>query len=119
MPRGYFSEHDYRRAYNVMYGEWLPLSPCDCQEEFKLNANTPDPERLLLKKEAFENLSEEAKEIINTILYSSSEALELLKTPKKKLLTKGSVAKYFFKKWHSRFITELTIREIQRWLKQL
>ncbi len=119
MPKG-FNEHDYKHAFDILFGKWDGVSPCDCEDDgVRLYSYTPSPEKLLMKKQAWDNLSSEAKEIILTILYAPKEVLDLLKTPKRKLLTRNSIMRYFKRNWHSPFITELTIKEIQKWLKQL
>lgn len=116
-------EINYLRAIQIMYGEWHSINPCDyCDEE--TNDCTVESERIssediVIKKESWENLSDEAKEVINTILYAPAEILEVLKTPKRKLLTKKSVQKYFRKVWYSNFITDIIIEEITQWAKQL
>lgn len=113
MPNKGVSEHDWLRGFEVLYGEWyLP-------EDVHLHSNYPNPEVILLKKEAWENLSMEAKEMIDYILNSPAEIVDLLKTPKRKLLTKRSIRRYFRRYWSSKFITDITIKEITRWVNQL
>ena len=68
------------------------------------------------KKQQFNHLSEEAKEVIQLILNSPTEILELIKTPKQNRITRTRVKKYFSTVWHSKFITEKTIEEIEETL---
>lgn len=115
------SVHDWQRGFDVIYGEWYSVNPCDCEADYeiRLHARIPNPEQILLRKEAWENLSTEAKEIIEVILDSPAEILEMLKTPKRRLLTKRSIRKYFRSRWNSKFIADMTIKEISVWANQL
>ena len=114
---------NYLRAIQVLYGEWLSISHTDyCEEEtndITVVAESITPEDLIIKKEAWEELSNEAQEVIMTILSAPSEILEILKTPQRKLLTKRSIEKYFRNIWHSKFIAGQTIREIKNWAREL
>ena len=125
------SEQNYINAYNIMYGQWTSIAPCDYIEGEK-DANEPSyisteviisdmvsAEEQVIKKQEWHNLSDEAKEIITTIVFGPSEILEIIKTPQRKLLTKKSIMKYFRQIWKSKFISGYTIKEIVKWVNQL
>lgn len=114
---------NYQNAYDILYGEWLSVHPTDCQnedeQECRLFANTLLPDQTVLKNEAFTILSEEAKEIINTILFTPVEIIDLIATPKTKKITLRGIKRYFAKKWKSAFIVEITIKEVKEWVNKL
>lgn len=114
---------NYQAAYDILTGIWYPIDPCDYYEEdsdeFPLHAHYQSPLSLILKEEAWNGLSNEAKEMVNVVLNSPSEILELISTPKSGNITKRSIRKYFSIIWKSRIITNLTIKEITRWVNKL
>jgi len=122
MPKRVVAEH-YQSAYDIMYGKWTSISPCDIYsddgEEHPLHAENLSSEQLLIKKEAWEELSEEAKEVITTVLYVPNEIVNLITTPNTKNITLRSVKKYFIEKWKSKFIVDLTLKEIAFWIAKL
>lgn len=114
---------DYIVAMLIITEGLIGIDPCDC-EDAELNvistySKMPSPEEIAIKKDLFEHLSQEAKEIINTILYSPEEVYQLLLTPKKKRITKKRIRLLFQEAWKSQYITELAMEEISRWVKQL
>lgn len=115
--------HDYLRAFEVLYGSYVSVDPCEAWDEdggnFILKSPALNPERMLIRKESLESLSSEALEMIDTILNAPDEILDLLKTPKSRRITKPRVRKYFYSVWNSRFITNITIKEVSRWVNQL
>lgn len=104
-------EENYIRAFHALYGEYT-----DCVE---LCSSLPNPEQTLLRKESYEKLSAEAKEMISIILNSPAEIIEMLLTPKQKRITKRYVKKYFATIWMSTFIADITIKEVTRWVNRL
>jgi len=122
MPKA-VSSINYLRAIQILFGEWKSISHTDLIQEDSneciVKADNLSPEDMLIKQEAYQRLSEEAKEVIMMIVSSPNEILDMLMTPKKKLLTQKSIARYFKKIWMSEFITELTIKEIKQWVKNL
>ena len=77
-----------------------------------------DPESFVMKKESFENLSEESKEVIKMILDSPNEVLSALST-KSGLITKRSVRQGLQKLWSSNFLAKYVINEITSWVNKL
>ena len=81
-----------------------------------LSSKIPTQDKLLIRKDLYENLSPEAREIINVILYAPNEILQTLGF---KNITKRAVRLYFTKIWNSKWITEITIKELTHWANQL
>jgi len=123
-------EANYIRAYEIMYGKWFSIDQCDSSEDDHISENhisysivlpsdKLSAEEYLIKKQEFENLSNEAKEIIDLVLSLPLEFTEILYTPVRKRLTKKSIYEYFKTVWKSKFITSITIKEITDWVKKL
>lgn len=51
-------------------------------------------EKEIIKKDAFEKLSQEAKMIVNHIYFAPDEVLKMLTTPQRNRITKGSLNIY-------------------------
>ena len=81
-----------------------------------LHSKIPSPEAIFIKKDAYERLSPEAKEIIQVIIYSPNEILESLGFQN---ITKRAVRIYFSKVWNSKWIAKHTIKELTKWTNQL
>jgi len=112
---------DYIIACLILADGFVRIHPCDIVEDGFIShySKMPSPEEIAIKKDTYEKLSEEAKEIITTILNSPEEILELLSTPKNKNITVRTVRKFFSQIWISKFITENTIKDIAKWVNQL
>lgn len=122
MPKNLIVEN-YYSAWEIMFGVWISIDPCDYYEEenddFPLSSHEPSCLSLILKEEEWKGLSNEAKEMVDTVLNSPSEILELISTPKLEKITKRSIRKYFSEIWKSRFITDITIQEVANWVNKL
>jgi len=121
MPKG-ISEMNYIHAIQIMYGEWGSINHCDCEDidgEYVLPAKSISAETKLIKKQTWENLSAEAKELILVIISAPDELLEIFKTPERGIFSKRRIKKHFKRIWFSKFITETTIKEITKWVNQL
>lgn len=70
-------------------------------------------EKKVIKKDLYEKTSQEAKEVINLVLNTPSELIEIISTPKGKI-TKSKIKKYLLDKWKSQFLVELIMKEISR-----
>jgi hypothetical protein len=110
MGRKKLEDFDYLCAYLLLFGDLYTVNPCDVYDvnEFPLYSKIPSPEKLLIKKQSFEMLSDEAKEIISTIANIPEE-----------LLSRKFIRRHFRRIWNSKFITDRTIREITTWANQL
>ena len=78
-----------------------------------------NPEKLMIKMQEYDSLSNEAKEIISTILNCPEEILELFKTPKIGMISKRMIFKVFSDIWKSKLIADSAIKEISGWVKTL
>ncbi len=90
-------------VYNLMftsYGEisYMELSTFGDEQNFVLPGHFNQEEEYL-KKEAFEKLSREAKQVIDIVLNSSSEILEKFKTSKYNLYSKELLKGYLKEKF--------------------
>lgn len=121
MPKKVIADN-YIKAFNVIYGKKLSINTVEHNDEeglVILKSETLTPEKILIRKQLFNSLSKEAKEVIQLILNSPSEILDLIKTPKQKRITKIRIRQYLNRSWHSTFITDLTIQELEEWVKLL
>lgn len=90
-------------------------------EEYKVDLADEkyyDPEKILIKKEAWRSLSDEAKEVINILLKAPSETLDALSTPTG-LITKRSIQLGLQKLWKSKFIAKIVVEELTQWANRL
>jgi hypothetical protein len=116
--------HNYISFYNIMKGIKTVStieSSTDYNEddEIVLQSNVIDPERLLIKKSEFQNLSRDAKEIIDQIINAPPEFFDLIKTPKRGIISKGMLLHLFSDLWHSEFSVREVFKEIEEWIKTL
>jgi len=96
----------------------------NCRKETKakiiLQLSKPDyTEEKIIKRESFQSLSKEAKEIINIIINQPKEIRNILATPKLKLITKRSIFLHLKKVFNSEFLAKSIIEEIETWVNQL
>ena len=89
--------YSYLTVYQTMrYGD-IPYFeqsvPRENQEEIMLPSSS-NQERDIIKKDLFAKLSSEAKEIINIVLNSPNEILEIFKTPKYNLISRNKIKEY-------------------------
>lgn len=79
-----------------------------------------NPEKEMMKKEEYQNLSDEAKHIISLIINAPSEILEMM-TPKTKNLTIRSVSLFISKVFFNRKVpekkTQKVIKEIESFVR--
>jgi len=113
-------EENYVRAFQIMFGEWIQINTIESiHTEIVLASKIPNPEKLFLKKESYDKLSNEAKEIIETVLDCPQEIFELLYVPKFKRMTKRRIRIYFRAAWRSKFFADHAIEEVTKWVNQL
>ena len=107
---GYFAliVSEYK-SYNT-----IELFNTEQPDNIILHSKIPNPETIFFKKDAYQKLSPEAKEIINVILYSPNEILEEFQN-----ITRRSVRLYFSAIWNSKWIARHTIKELTNWANQL
>ncbi|HUU89009.1 MAG TPA: hypothetical protein VMX17_14840 [Candidatus Glassbacteria bacterium] len=116
---------NYLRAIQIMFGKWYSVNHTDHNyenedgHEYTLPSQTISVEQKIIKNEMWENLSEEAKEIVMAIISSPDEIINIFKTPKRGIYSKKKIKKHFSKIWSSKFISDITIQEITKWVNQL
>ena len=84
-----------------------------------LYSKCTSPEESLIKKDAYEKLSNEAKHIINTIINCSSEDLCVFLTPKYKQPSKRRMIAILEKTYYSKVVAMNLMEEIGQWVKTL
>lgn len=128
MKKNYYSQYnpsevDLLTAYNLMFGKEGQISyselPWGDSEQFILPSDS-NQEKSFLRREAFEKLSDEAKEVIDVLLNSSGEILQIICTSKFGMYSKRLLKKYFHenKGWKNKKI-EKTFREITHYVNAL
>lgn len=79
------------------------------------------PEQILLKKEKWELLREETKQVIELLLDCPNEILlEIIGTRKKSYrnqLTPKRIAKYLYKQWEEKNIVNVVMKEIREYIR--
>lgn len=115
------NEYNYILAYNILKGIDI-ISSTECQDENSceiiLQSEQINPEQLLIKKDSFENLSQEAKELILIIINAPQEFLDLFKTPARLIWSRNFFKKCLVDSLKSKIIAESIIEEISIWVKQ-
>lgn len=83
-----------------------------------------DPESILIRVEheqeidrAYNGLSEEAKELIATILDGPKDVVDQMRTDTLKIITKKQIRKYLTKQWGDKGFVDNLIDEITRFVK--
>ena len=87
-------------------------------DEQILPTNEIDPETALLKIEELNSLSNEARSVIDLILYAPLESLGLFTTPAGNF-TKRSVRLGLQKIWKSKFMARTVVEELTKWTNRL
>jgi hypothetical protein len=108
------SDHDLMTAVNLVLGSGI-IDP----ENAELQAHLQSAEKMMIKVQEYERLSNEAKEAIEMIINGPSEVIEALSTPIQRVITVRSVRRFLTAYFCSVYIAESTIKEIQSWVKDL
>lgn len=86
--------------WTILAGYWAycieNYIPID--EAIELPNTEADPEEIVIRKELFENLSAEAKQVVFLILNAPQETFEALGTPITGKINPASICKYLHKK---------------------
>lgn len=103
-------------AYDL--SNYVPCNTTDCynEEEVSLSCNCIQEEELN-KRDAFQRLSEEAKEIIGTILDAPKEVLLNIASVKNHKINKKRVQDYFAVVFDSDKKSKKAIKEIEKFVK--
>jgi hypothetical protein len=114
---------NYQKAFAVMYGKWLSVNT---QENLRpadgsvvLSSRQPNPEEAVIKKDLFDKMSAEAKEIVETILEGPAEIIEHFASPKEKRINVRRILSYYQIRWSSPLISKRVIEEIREWVQNL
>jgi hypothetical protein len=86
------------------------LEPLDPHAEDPFPSKLPSPEEIVIKKQLFQQLSQEAKELINIILDAPDEIVELIKTREQKRITKRKIKDHLIKTFGGKFTAEMIIK---------
>lgn len=116
------NEYSYLIVYNYIKDgiKNIPTTEAIENEETDIILpSTIDPEKELIKKDNYSKLSVEAKEIINIILNSPQEVLELFITPKRKNISLVKLKEILIKSWNSTILVESAFKEIKEWVRKL
>lgn len=107
-------EEDILTAWNFVNGSALVD-----YETIDLHTQMISAEKMLIRIQEYQQLSNEAKEVIGLILFGSTEVLNAIATPIKKTITIKLVRKFLFRHFSSEFIADHTIKELRNWANQL
>ncbi len=89
------------------------------ETEIMIADDTYNPEKILLKKDAFDSLSDEAKYLLRIILDAPQELIEVLYTQKYKKTSKARIKKFLLKRLHwNRLKVNKAFREIKKYLRE-
>lgn len=130
MQKNYYNqynpkERDLELVFNLMFtqkGEipYLELSNFEDGENRGFTLPSVDnPEFYLLKKESFQKLSYEAREVIKTILDAPTEITELITTNVFGLYSKKLIKKYFLDKGWKRKLLDNVFNELATFASDL
>jgi len=108
--------NDYLTVYEIWKNDCVVLTTTDEQGQMILKEQKT-PESLYLKKEAYQKLSNEAKEIIMTIINAPAEMVEIF-SPKLGKVNINKVISYFKNKIGNRK-TKLAVKEITKFVDNL
>lgn len=97
------------QAYRVLLGELPYLEDTLPQTQHR------NPEEEYTKKEGLQRLSAEAKEVMNMILSTPAEIVDMLVTPKRRHFTKPRIALYLSTKGWSEDQIDHAFSEIGEW----
>ena len=84
--------------------------------EIEISKDELSPESKLIKCEQYQVLSHESKEVIDLILHTPSEILQLITTPQGQK-NKKLIVKYLERKWKSKLLVKFVIDEITELVK--
>lgn len=116
-------ERDWQMAFALMFNPVISIEESKEKGDSTLNEifsqNEETPETLLLKKERFYSLGEEARDLITTIINGPAEIFELISSPKHHVISKTSIKKYLKQKGLNSFKIELCFKELANFTKQL
>jgi len=117
------SEFDLQLICNLLFNvhSQVEYSELPWKDELTLILESKlNQENEFFKKEAFENLSSEAKEVVNIVLNSPDEILQLICTSKFGMYSKDLLKKYLHKNkgWENKKIKKV-FRELSKYVNAM
>ena len=119
-------QHNYLLAWQILKYQPKQLSviesTTDENEEHKeiiCPSKQYTPEEQLLKKDSFDSLSTDAREMILAICNGDDNILNFIKTPQKKRYSKKLILELLEKHFFSNILAQNTYDEIKTWTKTL
>lgn len=120
MPRNN-NIHNYILAFSILKGieriNTIENLEDEESDELILPSSELGAEGKLLKEEAFNRLSQEAKNLIITVINAPDEFINLFTTPKRALFSKSMFKECLIKSWKSPILVETILGEIGEWVK--
>jgi len=117
------NDYTYLCLSNILKGNMSNIKTNDQgkleHNEVILRSHEVNQEKKVIKSEEFNNLSDEAKEIILTILNCPEEIIDLITTPKLGKFSIKRIRNTFAEMWNSKLIADSAIMEIKRWVRNL
>ena len=119
------NSNDYVSGYIVMKGKWLEV--IDDNKTFDdLGSSTEisvensivlidneTPEKEVIKNDTYQKLSKEAKEVLNIVLNTPAEILEIIATPKLAKIKPEKLRDYLYMTYNKRVVRRI-YRELKR-----
>ena len=102
---------------NVWYGQFIPIDKMIDDEVFQ--SPYPNPEKLMIIKDEFEHLSNEAKEVVNLIYDAPYTILQLLSTRKLEKITSNSIENFLEESGWPRPKIKRVSKELRTFVKNL
>jgi hypothetical protein len=109
----HFVWQDWQTAYEIIYHGLIELdAPVALQDQTVslgdfLQTESLSPEETFIEKESYQNLSEEAKDVISLIIGAPQEILDCFTTPKYNKISKERIAQFLSKnlRWDKKRIS--------------
>jgi len=109
-------------AYSVLKG-FVPYDDPDVCEEIATIKNPLDilleKEKTEEKKKKFQSLSDEAKQVIQMVLNTPTEIVDLIFTEKLKKISKNKIALMLQRQWKDKKYVNKVISELEEYVKIL
>jgi hypothetical protein len=120
---GAVSEHSILVAYKMIKNDVGRINTIETEDSevdgFIIIPSEVNPEIMLIKKQNYENLSNEAKEVIDIILNSPQEVIDVFSTPKLKMISIKMLREALITCWKSVPLVEQAIKEISQWVRKM
>jgi len=118
---------DYVQAYYVMRGRYLTsvdepatfdeFTPVITEREIILESQERSPEDEVIKKDMYQKMSSEAKQVISICINCPNEILDLITPRNSKKIKKEKLVKYLQNKWHNKRLVRKVLNEVTTLIK--